>query len=73
MSEPYDFAKDRQALLFELEGLRAEVRQICSEANLLVRALNAYDGAGIPMSDAGDAFAFLRRLAARAAKGVEDA
>ena len=43
-----------------------------AEADRLVNTLNAYDGAGIPRSDAREAFAFLRQLRTEARKLLEE-
>jgi hypothetical protein len=53
--------------LLDLLDARKELVEIRNEAWRLIQVLNAYDGSGIPKSDARDAFVFLRRIAARAA------
>lgn len=55
-----DYAQKIVALEQERDEIQREARGLCD-------TLNAYDGSGIPQSDASDAFSFLRKIAARAA------
>jgi len=45
-----------------IKELGEELTAIKHEAWRLVQVLNAYDGSGIPRSDASDAFVFLRKI-----------
>ena len=45
-----------------VKELEEELTAIKHEAWRLVQVLNAYDGSGIPRSDASDAFAFLQKI-----------
>ena len=47
----------------ENEKMRAIVRSIKAQAKVLVDTLDAFDGVGIPQTDAAGAFGFLRELA----------